>query len=109
MPVTANPQASLYERTIENADLESALENRERLKRAASKASKAFREADAGARALLVDVEMSEDEPTRIGRFVLTRKTFPGRPVAFETSESERLYIRPLPDDVLGRNGDSPD
>ena len=98
MSVRAMPQASLYEQTVENAELEEALEAREKAKEKSGAARKVYREAHDKAKALVETVELADETPVRVGRFVLTRKTVPARAVNFETEESSRLAISLIPD-----------
>jgi hypothetical protein len=92
MAVAAQPQSSIYETTIDNAELEAALEGREKAKTKLSGARSAFKEADAVAQALIPG-DLGDDAPVRCGRFVITRKAFPARSVAFDVAASHRTYI----------------
>ena len=84
---------SIYERTVEDADLEAALEAREAAKGRRGEAQKAFTKADEQAKAKLEGLELDDGSPVRIGRFVVTVKAQPGKSVSFETAPSERLQI----------------
>jgi len=89
------PQASLYEETIENADLEAALEQRQKLKEKIRPLNKQKKEADAKVKAL-VDIADIADAPVRIGRFVISRKQTEARHVEFDADASERIQIKLL-------------
>lgn len=97
MTVVDFPQASIYETTIENAELEEALEEREKAKTRATAERKKFRERDEAAKALVATLDLA-DAPVRVGRFLLTQSEVAGRSVAFETEPSTRLRIRLLED-----------
>lgn len=88
-----NPQASLYETTIENADLEDALEKRQKAKEKRAAASKAFRDADEEAKGLIAKADLGLDATVRVGRFTLTEKHTPARSVSFDTAAGKRLQI----------------
>lgn len=94
MSARVDPQTSLYEVTIENPELEAALEDREKLRQRAAKARSAYAEADEVAKGLAAT--LVDDAPVRVGRFVLTRRRVPPRSIAFETEGSTRLTIRPI-------------
>jgi hypothetical protein len=96
LAAVAQPQASLYEVTIEHAEVETALEAREKVKARLRDARKAFKEADDKAKGLVETLELGDDAAVRVGRFVLTRRVVAGRSVSFETGESARLYIKLL-------------
>lgn len=88
------PQTSIYETTIENAELEAALESREVTKAAASAARTNHAAADEHAKGLAEGLDLGDDAPVRVGRFVLTRKPVAARSVAFDTEPTTRLTIR---------------
>jgi hypothetical protein len=88
----SQPQTSLDEHVVEDAELERALEERETLKARAAKARKAYTEADEWAKGMLGRHDLDE-APLRVGRFVVSALELPGRAVAFETSPSRRITI----------------
>ncbi|HEY7620307.1 MAG TPA: hypothetical protein VH834_11070 [Solirubrobacteraceae bacterium] len=92
------PQASLYEATIENAELEQALEDRERQRNAVAASRKRFREIDDRTKLLVADLDLGDDAPVRVGRFLITRTAVAARSVAFDTEPTTRLTIRTLED-----------
>jgi hypothetical protein len=92
------PQASLYEATIENAELEQALEDRERQRNAVASSRKRFREIDDRTKLLVADLDLGDDAPVRVGRFLITRTAVAARSVAFDTEPTTRLTIRTLED-----------
>lgn len=96
MPTAAQPQTSIYETTIENADLEAALERREQAKAKAGAARGEFKQADDHAKALIENLDLGDDAPVRVGGFVITRRQVPGGVVSFEKNASTRTYIRPI-------------
>jgi hypothetical protein len=97
--VRLNPQTSLYEREVENEQLERALEEREKLKARVAKARKSYAEADEWAKGLLGEVQLGDGATVRVGRFLLTRRAVAARSVAFETQPASRLTISLLPEE----------
>jgi hypothetical protein len=93
MAVAERPQISMAEHVVEDAALEAALEDRQRLKEAARDAGKAYREADEKARAALAAHPLG-DRSLRIGRFVVSESTVAPREVTFETGATTRLNIK---------------
>jgi hypothetical protein len=96
MAVATQPQTTLDEHTVEDAELEAALEAREQAKDAAAKARKAFGEADESAKTRIRELELGE-MPTRCGRFVIAKRDVAARSVAFDTEPTTRLTIRTVP------------
>lgn len=99
MSTTAKPQTSIYETTIENPDIEDALEKRDQLRERASEARALFKEADDAAKAKLAALDLGNDAPIRCGRFVITRRMREARSVSFETEASVQLRISTIGDD----------
>jgi hypothetical protein len=96
MAVTAKDQLATDERGIENDDLETALEEREKLKAQAGAVAKRYREADERAKGMLAEFQLTDGEVARCGRFRIAKRAIPGRAVAFETSPTSRIAIVPL-------------
>jgi uncharacterized protein (DUF3084 family) len=92
-------QSSIYDREVENPELERALEEREKLRERKAKATKNYVEAHELVTALVTELAL-DDAPVRVGRFVLSRREVAGRQVAFETSPSSRLQIQLIPDEA---------
>lgn len=90
-------QASLYETTIENAELESALEKRQKAKDAAKAARAALKVEDEKAKGLIATLDL-EGGAIRVGRFVVSQSSVAARSVAFETDPTTRLNISLLDD-----------
>ena len=99
MAVTARPQTSLYETTIEDTDLENALEERQKLREKASEARALFKEADDKTKARVALLDLGNGAPARVGRFVITRKVRAARSVAFETEAKVSTTISMLKDE----------
>lgn len=98
MSTREKPQTSIYETTIENTEIEDALEKRFELREKASAARALFQEADEKAKGKLGDLDLGSDAPVRIGRFVVTRTMRAARSVSFETEAKVSLKITPLED-----------
>ena len=94
--VVPDPQTSIYETTIENPELEAALEVRDRERVKARDAKAAYKTADERAKGLAEGLDLGNGAPVRVGRFVLTRHTVEATEVHYETSPSTRLTIRVL-------------
>ncbi len=99
MAVKDQPQTSIYEKTIEDTALEQTLENRESLRQAASEARAFFTEADEKAKAAIAGLDLGNEAPVRVGRFVLTRKMRPSRSVSFETEAKITTKISTIEED----------
>lgn len=102
MPANAaeNPQTSLYETTIENAELEALLEKRDELKTKAAGARKRFEAVDVEAREAIEKLDIA-DAPVRIGKYVVKVVQTSTRTVeSFEVAGGSRLKISPLPLDA---------
>jgi hypothetical protein len=93
MAVKSKSQTSLEERLIDSADLEEALEEREKRNNSAKELRRQFREADERAKGLLAEHELQDGDTVRCGRFLITKAPVPGRTVSFETTPSSRVRI----------------
>lgn len=88
----------MYEKTVEDKNLEAALESRFNLVGERKALNKRFKEVDAKARTLLAELELGEDSVVRVGRFLVSRRRVPSREVAFSTDPTTRLQISLLPE-----------
>ena len=84
----AKTQIHMDETILENAELEKLLEERQTLKESVSEYRKADKEAKDAIRLI------ETPTPYRVGRFVISKKDVPGKPVAFETQDSLRITIK---------------
>lgn len=89
---SAQPQTSIYETTIDNPDLEAALEEREDARQTASKARADFNTLSEKVKALVAITDIA-DAPVRVGRFVISRRNIAAKSVSFETEATTRLQI----------------
>ena len=89
----SDDQLSLDEKVVVDDEIEEALEEREKRKASSRAVAKAYREAHDHAVALIDTLDVTEDQPVRVGRFRLTKSTVDARQVAFETEPKERLTI----------------
>jgi len=89
----ADDQLSLDEKTVEDDEIEEALEQREKLKEHKNNATKDYRTAHDRVVGLIDQLGVSEDQAVRVGRFRLSRSHVAGRNVAFETLPTDRLVI----------------
>ena len=95
------PQAALWEAVVEDAELEELLDARAEAKEQLRAPRQRFKEADERARAAIERLDLGADAPVRVGDYLLTRRSVKGRSVAFETTDSTRLYVRTLKEDEL--------
>lgn len=95
----AQPQTTLYETVIDDGELESALEARERLRVKKGEITKEFKSADEVAKAKINELDLGLDANVRIGRFVVGLRKIEGGVVTFEKNPSTRLRIGVLPED----------
>ncbi len=93
MPVLAVVQLAMDEHVVEDADLEQALEARQRRKDSLGAVRAAYKEADELARGSIAKQELPEGTVLRCGRFRVERRTVPGRSVSFETEGKSRVSI----------------
>lgn len=93
MPSRAKDQLGLDEQVIEDADIEAALEEREKRKSSLSAVNKLYQAADELAKAELTKLELPEGGAARVGRFRVTRSAIPARSVTFDTKASSRIRI----------------
>lgn len=89
-------QLGMDETVIDNAELEAALEARQKLRVQMSALTKPFSESDQKAKALIADV-IPEDTIARVGRFRIERKRVEGRHVEFDSKP--RVGVRIETDD----------
>lgn len=99
MAADAQPQTSLYEKIVENDELEKLLENREELRAKKSDANALYVEADDKAKALIGTLDLGQDAPVRVGRFVVTRTLSKAKVVSFETESKVQLRIGTISED----------
>jgi high-affinity K+ transport system ATPase subunit B len=93
--MAAEPQAqtSIYETTLDNPAVEELLEKREKARLRKGEANKAYKQVDGAAKTALEGLDLGEDAPVRIGRFVVVVKAVPAKSVTFETDPTSRLQI----------------
>lgn len=93
MPTKAADQLSLDERVIVDAELEAALEERQRTRMELAPFRRAAREAHDAAKfaALRHDDEIPDGGAVRVGRFRITKTVVKGRAVSFEAGERTQL------------------
>lgn len=100
MALRSVEQLALDEITIEDPELEELLETRDKRKASASATRADLKLAhDAVVVALTARDELSEEQPIRVGRFRITKKTTPARSVSFDTEPKTRIAIEAVDDD----------
>lgn len=93
-------QLAFDEQTIDDAALESALENRLKKKDSLDSVRKVYEAADEVAQAEIAKLELPEGGAVRVGRFRITRAAVAARSVAFETKATSRVRIVLVEDDA---------
>jgi hypothetical protein len=86
------------ETTIEDAELEDALEKRQVEKSALSEQRKAYKEANEATKVGIAKLELPDGHAVRIGRFRITRTAIPGRHVDFDVDPRSQVSIAFLGD-----------
>lgn len=92
-------QLAFDEQVIEDADVEAALEEREKRKESLSAVRAVYDEAHEKATAEIGKLELPVGGAARVGRFRITRQALKARAVTFETKESSRLRIALIEDE----------
>lgn len=111
MALRAVDQLGFDEETINDPDVEDALEDRLAKREAFNTARRIFEGAHDHAKAMIERLELpdpgeeGESTAVRVGRFRITKRVMKSRSVAFETKESVRLSIG-LVDDEQGDDTD---
>lgn len=96
--MSVSPQTSLYETEINDEILEKKLEQREDLRGKASEAKALYEEANENARLHISGIDLGDDAPVRVGRFIIVRRMAPPKSVSFETEAKLQTKISLLPD-----------
>lgn len=86
-------QLGFDEQTIEDAELEAALEERDKRKRSLDAVRKVYDGAHQAALGEIEKLELPEGGAARVGRFRVTRTAVPARSIAFDTKASSRIRI----------------
>lgn len=95
---SVEPQTSIFEKTIDNPELEARLERRETQREVAAAARKLFTGLDDSVKADIATLDLA-DVPIRIGRFIISESVVEGRSVSFDIGASRRIRIRPMKED----------
>lgn len=86
-------QLGLDEQTIEDPEVEAALEEREKRKNSMNAVRKEYQDADEAAKVEIAKLELPEGGAARVGRFRVTRQAIPARSVSFDTKASSRIRL----------------
>lgn len=87
------PQTGFDEEVIDDPDVESALEEREKHRASMAIVRKIYDGAHELAVAEIAKLELPEGGAARVGRFRITRSAIPARSVTFDTKASSRVRI----------------
>lgn len=94
MGVAEADQTALDEQVVENEVLEGALRARQQKNEDKLIAQKAFKEADASAKAQLEELDLEEGAVVRVGDFRIEVVPTKARSVSFDTAPGSRLKIQ---------------
>lgn len=86
-------QDGLFDQVVENAELEAALEDREKRNNSKNELTRQYKEAHEKVKGMIAVLDIEEDVTVRVGRFRVTRTKTEGGSVAFDRSPGERLTI----------------
>lgn len=86
-------QLGMDEQTIEDSEIEAALEERQKRKDSLGAVRKVYDEAHEAAVAAIAKLELPEGGVARVGRFRISRASVAARSVSFETQPTSRLRI----------------
>jgi hypothetical protein len=95
MTTKATPQTAMDERTVDNRELEKALEDREQAKGGAAEARAKFNTLDEVVKDKVEDFDLADGEVARVGRFRIEKKRVAPREVSFTAEATSRLSIKP--------------
>lgn len=94
MPASLDPQLALDERSINNPDLESALERRLRAKDDVSEARGVYKTHDKEVKAEIEKVgDFPPDSALRVGRFRITKRHVDAKHVEFDADARDQISI----------------
>jgi hypothetical protein len=99
MAISDDPRQGLFDREIEDGDLISALEEREKRNKSRKAVTAKYKEQHEKVKAMLDAYALGDEEMVRVGRFRIRMSRSDGRSVAFETSPSRRMTISLLGED----------
>jgi hypothetical protein len=89
----AVPQTAMDEQVIDDAEIEKALEEREKRKASLAAVRKVYEGAHEAAIAEIAKLELPEGGAARVGRFRVAKSAIPARSVTFDTKASSRIRI----------------
>lgn len=99
MSAAVDPQDGLFDREVEDGDLISALEKREKLNVQRKAVTAKYKDAHDNVKGMLAGFELGDEEVVRVGRFRIKMSRTEGRSVSFDTSPSRRMTISLLDDE----------
>lgn len=98
MAIADDPRQGLFDREVEDGDLISALEEREKRNKSRKAVTAKYKEQHDKVKGMLDAYQLGDEEMVRVGRFRIKMSRSEGRSVAFETSPSRRMTISLLDD-----------
>lgn len=91
--VARKDQLGLDEQVIEDADVEAALDERQKRRNSLDAVRKVYDEAHEKAIAEIAKLELPEGGAARVGPYRITRQSVPARSVSFESKATTRIRI----------------
>jgi hypothetical protein len=95
MATQLKEQIGMEDVIVNDSELEGLLEKRQSLKESVS----TYRKTDKEAKEKIAAVENQTPTPFRVGRFLISRRSTPGRTVEFEVGEGSRISIKVIGED----------
>lgn len=93
MSATENEQTSIYEKTIEDVELENALDERGRLRDKRKVLNKQIRDVEGAAQVKIDALELGEDSAVRCGKWLLAMRRSDPKDVSFTRGGGTQLRI----------------
>jgi hypothetical protein len=90
---TETPQISLYEKEIEDKELEKALDKRLELREQRKETNRKIRDTEGALATMIEALELGEEAPVRVGRFLIALRRTEAKDVAFTRGGGTRLQI----------------
>jgi hypothetical protein len=90
---TETPQISLYEKEITDKTLEKALDRRQALREERKELNRQIRDAEGSVSEKIQELELGEEAPVRVGRYLIALRRTEAKDVAFTRGGGTRLQI----------------
>lgn len=98
MSATESAQTTLYEKEIEDPELEKALDQRQALRDKRKDLNTKIRDAEGAVSTKIEELELGEEAPVRVGRYLIALRRTEPKDVQFTRGGGTRLQISLLDD-----------